>query len=354
MSQIFRNFLQKVGSGRHTSEALTRSEAKQAARMMLLQEATPAQIGAFMIAHRIKRPTPEELAGFLDAYDEMGPKLKPIDSDYLPLIFGLPYDGRDRTAPLQPLISLILSAMGCPVVLHGGNRMPTKYGVPIIEIWHRLGIDWTGLQFTALQEIFRCTKQGFIYLPDHFTNAHALVPYRDQIGKRPPLATIELMWCPYDGACKVIVGYVHPPTEELAKKTLTLTNIRNFTTVKGLEGSSDLPCARAAIIGSYAFSNELCQQERLLLHARDYDLGDQTEVAFHSLESYMSQLKNTLNGDSTLLSKAAVWNSGFYLWHSGVVTSLDEGIETSRNLLNSGQVLKHLSFLAEEIRKHAV
>lgn len=352
MSQIFRDFLQKVGSGRHTSEALTRSEAKQAARMMLLQEATPAQIGAFMIAHRIKRPTPEELAGFLDTYGEMGPKLKPVSANYLPMVFGIPYDGRDRTAPMQPLISLMLSAMGCPVILHGGNRMPTKYGVPLIEIWHRLGVNWAGISFAATQEVFKRTRQGFIYLPEHFPLAHALVPYRDQIGKRPPLATIELMWCPYEGECNVIVGYVHPPTEELAKKTLTLTNIHTFTTVKGLEGSSDLPCARAAIIGSYRAKSTLCHQERLLLHARDRSLGEQTEAAFQSLEKYMNQLKDTIDGKLTPLSNAVVWNSGFYLWHSGVTSSLDEGIEKSRNLLKNGQVLNQLSLVAEEVKRH--
>lgn len=63
MSQAFRALLKKVGSGQHTSAVLTRAEAAEAARLMLAQEATPAQIGAFMIAHRIKRPHPDELAG---------------------------------------------------------------------------------------------------------------------------------------------------------------------------------------------------------------------------------------------------------------------------------------------------
>ena len=75
MSQVFRELLKKVGSGVHTSQSLTRQEAAIATRMMLQQEATPAQIGAFMIAHRIRRPTPTELAGMLDAYNELGPKL---------------------------------------------------------------------------------------------------------------------------------------------------------------------------------------------------------------------------------------------------------------------------------------
>jgi len=35
---------------------------------MLKEEASAAQIGGFMIAHRIRRPIPEELAGMSDAY----------------------------------------------------------------------------------------------------------------------------------------------------------------------------------------------------------------------------------------------------------------------------------------------
>ena len=69
MSNTFREFLRKVGSGTHTSKDLSRAEAAMATQMMLTEAATPAQIGAIMIAHRIKRPTGEELAGMLDAYD---------------------------------------------------------------------------------------------------------------------------------------------------------------------------------------------------------------------------------------------------------------------------------------------
>lgn len=80
MSDEFRELLKKVGSGAHTGKDLTRTEAEAATIAMLQQTATPAQIGAFAIAHRIKRPTPEELAGMLDAYDRLGKKLAPVDS----------------------------------------------------------------------------------------------------------------------------------------------------------------------------------------------------------------------------------------------------------------------------------
>lgn len=105
MSQEFRELLKKIGSGTHTHQDLSRAEAASAARMLLRGEATPAQIGAFLIAHRIKRPTAEELAGMLDAYAEDGPLLPRQDLPHPLIIFGHPYDGRSRTAPLGVLVA---------------------------------------------------------------------------------------------------------------------------------------------------------------------------------------------------------------------------------------------------------
>ena len=174
MSNAFRDFVRKVGSGTHTGENLTRTEAAAATRMILLGEATPAQIGAFLIAHRIKRPTGEELAGMLDAYDEIGPKLQPIDARHPVIVLGVPYDGRDRTAPISPLTALLLCALGQPVIMHGSDRMPSKYGVPLVDIWQGLGVDWAGLTLAQTQEVFASTKLGFIYLPVHFPQAQTV------------------------------------------------------------------------------------------------------------------------------------------------------------------------------------
>ena len=348
MSNAFRDLLKKVGSGQHTSEVLTRQESAQAAQLMLSGEATPAQIGAFMIAHRIKRPKSVELAGFLDAFAQMGPTLQPISANYPALVFGLPYDGRSRTAPAQPLVALMLATFGCPVVLHGGNRMPTKYGLPLVDIWQAIGIDWTGLPLTAIQTIFEQTNLGYLHLPDHFPAAQSLVPYREQIGKRPPQATLELMWCPYAGDCQVIVGYVHPPTEGLAQGTLSAIGVPYFTTVKGLEGSSDLPRARAAIIGVHTPTGE----ERLVLHARDYGLGTSSETPLETEARYLSTLQDTLNGKPTHLQSIALWNGGFYLWQSGVTPSFTDGIETARELLNSDRLTQQITAIQQAISQH--
>ncbi len=308
--------------------------------MMLLQAATPAQIGAFLIAHRIKRPTGAELAGMLDTYAALGPKLQPVASHTRsPVIFGIPYDGRSRTAPIAPLVSLIMTAVGIPVILHGGDRMPTKYGTPLVDIWQEWGIDWTQVPLAQIQQIFATTGLGFIYTPTHFPPAAGLTPYRDQIGKRPPIATLELLWCPYAGDAHLIFGYVHPPTEQTALVAVALRNTpHKVTTVKGLEGSSDLPRDRAVIIGVHQSGQEL---ERIFLHHYDYGLSN-VNPPLLSTPELIANFATVFQGQPSELLNSVLWNAGFYLWHCGGASDLAAGMKLAQELLSSGAVTRQL------------
>lgn len=339
MSNSFRELLKKVGSGTHTGKNLSRKEAETATAMMLQQEATPAQIGAFMIAHRIKRPTSEELAGMLDAYDRFGPRLR-HHFEHL-TILGNPYDGRDRTAPVTPIIALILAAAGVPVVMHGGDCMPTKYGVPLIEVWQGLGVDFSPLSLPQSQQLLEKTGIGLIYLPKHFPLANNLVSYRDQIGKRPPFATLELIWSPYLDA-HIVAGFVHPPTEERLRETLQLRGATNFTLVKGLEGSCELARNRTGIIGIGTGA----PYERLHLHPQEYGFYG-TDIALESTAKLIEQLQAVLRGDASELMPSAVMNAGFYLWRCGVCPDLAAGFALAEAMLLKGDGDRKLQELAK-------
>jgi len=332
MSDKFRELLRKVGSGRHTGKDLTRAEAETATMMILQQEATPAQIGAFLIAHRIKRPTGIELAGMMDAYDRLGSKLEPIAVDRPVVILSSPYDGRSRSAPVNQITALILATAGCPVLMHGGDRTPTKHGIPSIEIWQGLGVNWQNLDLTQIHQVLSQNLLGFVYLPQHFPLAHDLVTYRDQVGKRPPFATVELIWSPYSGNAHTICGFVHPPTETMMREAFALRGVKNFTTVKGSEGSCDIPRDRTAIIG--------VGEERLIVSAHDYGFAGQE---FPLVETELvADILAVLAGKASELIRSAIWNGGFYLWHCGISPDLTAGIAEAEQLLLSGQVMQKL------------
>ncbi|MGK7956207.1 MAG: anthranilate phosphoribosyltransferase family protein [Crocosphaera sp.] len=348
MSDIFREYLKKIGSGVHTSKNLTRTEAADAMKRMLLAEATPAQIGAFLMVHRIKRPTPEELAGMLDTYAELGPTLTidHLDFDYPVTVLGTPYDGRSRIAPVTVVTALILATVGVPVVLHGGEKMPTKYGIPLITLWQGLGVDFSRLSLQDSQAMLEKTGLTFLYLPNHFPEAHQLVAYREQIGKRPPLATLELMWSPCSSPqVHLISGFVHPPTETLFRETFKLRNLHHYTTVKGLEGSCDLPQSRTGIIGmSQPHRNP--EWQRLHLHPQDYQFRDK-DVPLESTAQLLEQTQQVLQGDSNSLMSLAVYNGGFYLWRSGVCADLSTGFEQAKTLLTSRKVKQKLQEISD-------
>jgi len=339
MSPAFRTLLKKVASGPHTGKNLTRSEADAALSMVLCAEATPAQIGGFLVAHRMKRPVPAELAGILDAYDRLSDRIPAIETvapDRLPVVLGCPYDGRSRTAPVTPVVALLLANAGVPVVMHGGDRMATKYGLPMVEIWQALGLDWTGCDAVRLRDALDRAGIAFAYMPRLFPASVAIADYRDQIGKRPPLATVELMWSPYAGAARHVCGFVHPPTEDFMKGTFALRGQSEFVTVKGLEGSCDLPRGRTAILWSLAGDRE----ERLHLRSHEFGLGGM-DVALDSETGYLADLASLLAGRvetarvSELL-KSAVWSGGFFLWHYGVCEDLAAGLARAEATIAAG------------------
>ena len=344
----FRDLLKKVGSGAHTSKELSREEAAIATRLMLTETATPAQIGAFLIAHRIRRPTPTELAGMLDTYDALGPQITEIEGDYPVTVFCNPYDGRSRTAPINPLVALIMATANAPVIIPGGGRMPTKMGLPTSEIFQALGLDWTKLNLEQVQQILAENGLALVYQPALFPQAEAMVPYREQIGKRPTLATVEIMWSPYAGRSNVVSGYVHPPTEARTQDAFTQRETAFFTTVKGLEGSCDISRDRTGIICLNQLKEGQLQTERLLLHPRDYGF-DGTDPEFIQLPELIEQYQEALAGKSNEISRSAVWNSGFYLWRADRASSIEAGFELAKDLLNEGNVDRKLEEIQTKI-----
>ncbi len=337
--ECFKNLLSKVGSGENTSRGMSREESALALKLMLQAQASPAQIGAFMIAHRIRRPEPQELAGMIDTYMELGPKLKSGKNQRRPICFGMPFDGRTKTQPIYPLSTLVLISEGQPVVLQGGKRMPIKYGVTTSELFSALDLNLADISKTNLQSGFE--KYGFalIHQPSHFPIADKLINYRDEIGKRPPLASMELIWTAHRGEHLLASGFVHPPTEENALKVLQILGEANFVLIKGLEGGTDLPISRACITKRV----EEHKIERLIMHAKEHHCSGK-DIAWESLDQWKNYAIEALNGTGPL-KKALLWNAGVYIWLSGMTKSITGGIEQAEECLKSGKAIKTLENL---------
>jgi anthranilate phosphoribosyltransferase len=162
------------------------------------------------------------------------------------------------------------------------------------------------------------------------------VPIRASIGKRPPVASLELLWTPHQGERLLVSGFVHPPTEIRAWEALGAAGEADLLTVKGLEGSSDLPTSRACITARRRDG----QVERVLLHPRDHGIGG-GEEGWTSLEGWRADAMAALRGEGPL-AEALAWNLAAYLWFFGRLSGLPEALDRARALLlaRSGERLR--------------
>ena len=152
---------------------------------------------------------------------------------------------------------------------------------------------------------------------------------REEIGKRPPVASLELLWTPHQGEHLLVSGFVHPPTEQRAWEALLAAGETDVLTVKGLEGSTDLPTTRAGITARVRHG----EAERLLLHPREHGLGAD-EVAWEGPELWRDHALAALTGRGPL-APALIWNLGAYLWFAGKLEALPEALDQARALLQA-------------------
>ena len=328
----FKELLRKVGSGEHTSKGLSREEADEAFELMLTGKASDTQIGAFLIAHRIRRPEPQELTGMVDTYRRLGPSLHSAPGQLRPLCFGMPFDGRKRTAPLYPLTALVLLGAGQPVVFQAGGPMPVKYGITAAELFNALGLELASLPLETVQAGFEHHGFALIHQPTHFPIADQLIPHRDDLGKRPPIASAELLWTAHQGEHLLVSGFVHPPTESRAWEALTLAGERDIITVKGQEGGTDLPISRACIT---ARISEGRPAERMILHPRDHGCFGE-DPGWSDLDHWREQAQQALLNRGPL-APSLRWNAGAYLWMAGHASTLEAGLEAAEAILHEGR-----------------
>ncbi len=100
----------------HGRQHLDREEAAAALTVLMQPQADPLQLGAFLVAQRMKGETAEELAGFVDAAREA---MDGFGRTPFAAAVDLPcYAGKRRALPLHLAAALQARERGIPVLIH--------------------------------------------------------------------------------------------------------------------------------------------------------------------------------------------------------------------------------------------
>jgi anthranilate phosphoribosyltransferase len=157
---------------------LTGEEMRAVMRTIMAGEATPSQIGAFLMGMRIKGETVGEIAAAVSILrEQMVPVEAPEDAVD---IVGTGGDG-GGTLNISTASAIVVASIGVPVAKHGNRALSSKSGAS--QVLEALGVK---LDLTPA-EISRCIAKagiGFMFAPSHHPAMRHVGPSRAEMGVR--------------------------------------------------------------------------------------------------------------------------------------------------------------------------
>ncbi|MDX3906444.1 MAG: DNA-binding protein YbiB [Pigmentiphaga sp.] len=206
--------LREIGRGKDGSRALERGQARDLMGAILDGRVTDLELGAVLLALRMKGEAVSEVAGFLDAVEARMHRVEPPAG--LPVVVLPTYNGARHAPNLVPLLAWSVAQAGVPVLMHGQASDPRQQGagsnvarVPTVGILQALDMAAASSPQAAAGDLRR---HGVAYLP----LAHAspglarLVGLRRILGVRNVAHTLAKLLRPVQGPTLLLSAYTHP------------------------------------------------------------------------------------------------------------------------------------------------
>jgi anthranilate phosphoribosyltransferase len=353
------SLLKEVGRGKRGARDLTYEEARQAAELIVGGEATPAQIGAFLVAERIKMESLEELRAFIDVL-RAWTRLHPVPGSF---DCAGPYDGRTRTFMATLPTAFVLAACGMPATLHGSAAMPPKWGVTLPDVLKELtgiavdkstrngtdagvgGDTGTGVdaargaaaRFGADPLLRASDASGFLFVPSEVwcPPLARLRGIREELGLRTVFNTAEKL-LRYSNSTYMAAGVFHGTVFEKVAKLVMDIGVKRGLIVQGMEGSEDIGVdkrTRTYLIQDGASDLFVVDPEQFGLQVEvpegDWTAARQAETA-----------AAVLGGEAELpYMNMVLLNSAVRLWIGEKAGSIEEGVYAARAALDEGRAL---------------
>ncbi|MFI8415563.1 DNA-binding protein YbiB [Serratia sp. NPDC078593] len=136
----YTKIIKEIGRGKNHARDLDRETAYHLYQAMLAGEVPELELGGVLIAMRIKGEAEAEMLGFYQAMQQQVLRLHKPQGRPMPVVLPS-YNGARKQANLTPLLALLLSRVGLPVVVHGVLDDHTR--VTSAEIFQALGVPWS-------------------------------------------------------------------------------------------------------------------------------------------------------------------------------------------------------------------
>ena len=200
------NYIKEIGRGEAGARDLSEQDAYQLYSAMLDGGVPDLELGAIVLAMRVKTESLGELLGFHQAASERLHVLRSPSGRFRPIVIPT-YNGARHQPNLLPLLALLLQRFGIPVLMHGTleghGRVATAY------VLRELGIMPQG-SLTAAQKTLDEEGLAFVPIAAISPGLANLMGLRHRLGLRNSAHTVVKLIEPFEEECVRMVSVSHP------------------------------------------------------------------------------------------------------------------------------------------------
>ena len=340
---LVRLMTEVVGSGHKSADDMTRPQASQAFRRILDGEPDQTTLGAFWLANRWKRNTPEELGAFVD---EMAADTHTAAPDCDPVDCGANYDGKGRTAILGVAAGLVASAAGTPVVVHSGDRVPTQKQDAYKHVLDELGVE-TDLAPDDSADMTDEVGFGFYYQPNFASAIDALSDRRAAMGVRTFVNTIETLANPAEASTHLGSFYHLPYAVRIIEtfQEARSSDVERVLMFQGMEGYDDIRPG-STTVAEWSGGDV----DDFTIETPDYGMDFESETL--GVEEVAGEsaaiTEAVLAGErEDAFADAVALNAALRIYAGEDADSIEDGLDQAREAIDSGAAADRLDALRE-------
>ncbi|CAL8981098.1 Anthranilate phosphoribosyltransferase [Rhodoplanes serenus] len=310
-----------------TGAPLTREQAAAAFSQMMSGDATPSQMGALLMALRVRGETVEEITGAVAA---MRSKMLRVEAP--PTAVDVVGTGGDASGSfnISTCAAFIVAGAGVPVAKHGNRALSSRSGAA--DVLTALGVR---VELTP-EQIADCIREaniGFMFAPSHHPAMKHVAPTRVELGTRTIFNLLGPLSNPAGVRRQMVGVFSRQWIEPLAHVLKNLGSERAYV-VHGSDGLDEItisgPTAVAALDDGEVRVFEITPEEVGLRRAAPEALrgGDAAANA--------NALKSVLEGRKGPYRDCAVLNAAATLVVAGKAADLASGVTLATQSIDTG------------------
>ena len=301
-------------------------------------EATPAQIGGFLVALRAKGETPDEITGCAEAMREHVLPVRPERDDLVDTA-GTGGDGA-HTLNISTAAAIVAAAAGAGVAKHGNRAVSSASGSA--DVLEALGFRLE----QEPEQIARSIDElgfGFMFAPSHHPAMRHAAPVRRELATRTVFNVLGPLTNPAGARAQVIGVYSETLVRPLAEVLGRLGARRAFV-VHGAHGIDELSPAGPNLVAEVVDGDV---RERVV---DPLELGVErcapAELRGGSPEQNAAAIRSIFAGAPGGARDAVLLNAAGAIAAAGHAADLAEGLVLAREAVDSGAAGARLDELA--------